>query len=120
MLKDSMRVKSVESSKAEYTDDSTEWKHDDTLLHDLLVPHPDDRQHVTLYDRVSGNNNLTSKKDIGGRAFTGAKHDQRTWEPVDMMRHPTYAKSDPADKSGSSSSSWNSRRAILPISTEMP
>ena len=33
----------VESSTAEYTDDSTEWKYDDTLLHDLLVPHPDDR-----------------------------------------------------------------------------
>ena len=28
----------VESSTAEYTDDSTEWKFDDTFLHDLLVP----------------------------------------------------------------------------------
>ena len=38
--------------------------------------------------------------DIGGRSFTGAIHDQRMWEPVDMMRHPTYAKSDPTDKKG--------------------
>ena len=36
--------------------------------------------------------------DIGGRAFTGAKHDQRTREPVDIMWHPSCTKSNLADK----------------------
>ena len=58
MLTDSMRVTSVESNTAEYTDNRTEWKYDDTLPHDLQVPHPDDWQRVPLYDRVSGNSNV--------------------------------------------------------------
>ena len=85
ILTDSMRVTSVECNTAEYTDNRTKWKYDDTLPHALLVPHPEDRQCVRLYDRVSGHNNVTIEVDIEDRAFTGAEQVQRTREPVDMM-----------------------------------
>jgi hypothetical protein len=42
MLTDSMKVTHVESNTAEYADRRKEWKYDDTLPHNLLVPHPDD------------------------------------------------------------------------------
>ena len=66
-----MTLTPVESSVKEHTDERTEWKYDDTLPHDLLVPHPDDRQRVPLYDRVGGNKNDTIKVDNGDRAYTG-------------------------------------------------
>ena len=115
MITDPMTLTPVESSVKEHTDERTEWKYDDTLPHDLLVPHPDDRQRVPLYDRVGGNKNDTIKVDNGDRAFTGdeemylettreryqapeAKHNQRPWEPVNMMRHPTSDQSNLANK----------------------
>ena len=115
MIADPMILTPVESSTQEYTDGRTEWRYNDTLPHDLLVPHPNDRQCVPLYDRVSGNNNVTIKEDDGDRAFsgdeemyletkreqyqtTGTKHDQRTWEHVGMMRHPTSDQSNLANK----------------------
>ena len=68
MITGSMKVTPVESNTAEYTDRRKEWKYDDTLPHDILVPHTKDWQHVPLYDRVSGNNNVTIEVDIEDRA----------------------------------------------------
>ena len=56
-----MTLTPVASSTHFHTVRSKEWRYDDTLPHDLLLPHPDDRQRVPLYERVSDGNKIMAK-----------------------------------------------------------
>jgi hypothetical protein len=56
------------------------------------------RFHKSIICIVIGTTDYMIEVDIEDRAFTGAKRDQRTQGPVDMMRHSTRAKSKLTDK----------------------
>ena len=67
---DPMTLTPVASSTQEHADKSKEVRYDDTLPHDLLLPHPDDQQRVPLYEKVSDGNKIMTKMANGDRAPT--------------------------------------------------
>ena len=59
-----------DSCSEQHTDRSKEWRYDDKLPQDLLLLHPDVRQRVLLYERVSDGNKIMTKMANGDRALT--------------------------------------------------